>query len=223
MNFHGLKQRLLKSARWRLSVMQSLLRARPSRTRRQKANLLSANKLEPAKLALLEKVESLVSHKDGDHYFTVGLSAIECLDAALQRAKSTTVREILDLPCGYGRVLRFLVQRFPQARITACELMPDAVRFCAETFGAVPAQSSYNLDELSFTTKSDLIWCGSLITHLDANRTRALLRFFARKLAAEGLLVFSTHGEFVAAQVTDGADFYGLNRSGIPRLIRVIP
>src|SRR5205085_1205813 len=83
-------------------------------------------------------------------------------------------------PCGYGRVLRFLVRRFPDARVTACELLPDAVRFCAATFNAIPAQSAYELDTLTLGARYDLIWCGSLATHLDARRTRELLPFFAR-------------------------------------------
>jgi SAM-dependent methyltransferase len=215
---------LPESVRRRLGAVKRRVRARPSRTRWQKAKLLSANSLDPAKLALLAKTESRISSEDdmyggdGDHYFKAGLSAIDCLDEALQQAESTTINEILDLPSGYGRVLRFLVHRFPKARITACDLMPDAIRFCAETFGAAPAQSSYNLEELSFATKFDLIWCGSLITHLDADRTRGLLRFFARQLAAEGLLVFSTHGDFVAAQLSNLVELFGMNPSSIPRL-----
>jgi SAM-dependent methyltransferase len=226
MNSRRLKEMLPGSVRRRLGAVKRRLWARPSRTRRQKAKLLSANSLDPAKLALLAKTESRISSKDdmcvegdGDHYFRAGLSAIGCIDEAVQKAGSTTVNEILDLPSGYGRVLRLLVHRFPKARITACDLMPDAIRFCAEVFGATPAQSSYNVEELSFATKFDLIWCGSLITHLDADRTRALLRFFAKQLTAEGLLVLSTHGDFVPAQF-DMAKFFGLNPSSIPRLVK---
>lgn len=225
MNSRRLKKMLPESARRHLGAVKRRLRTRPSRTRWQKARLLSANSLDPAQLALLAKVESRISSKDdmyiagnGDHYFKAGLSAIGCIDEALQ-AGGTTVNEILDLPSGYGRVLRLLVHRFPKARITACDLMPDAIRFCAETFGATPAQSSYDVEELSFATKFDLIWCGSLITHLDADRTRALLRFFAKQLTAEGLVVLSTHGDFVPTQF-DMARFFGLNPSSIPRLLK---
>jgi hypothetical protein len=47
-----------------------------------------------------------------------------------------------------------------------------------------------------------------------------LLRFFASQLTAEGLLVFSTHGNFVAARVYNMADFYMLNLSSIPQLVQ---
>src|SRR5262245_2133118 len=75
MNSRRLKEMLPRSLRRRLAAVRRQLQVRPSRTRWQKARLLSANSLEPAKLALLGKVESRISQKDemyagdGDHYF----------------------------------------------------------------------------------------------------------------------------------------------------------
>jgi 2-polyprenyl-3-methyl-5-hydroxy-6-metoxy-1,4-benzoquinol methylase len=226
MNSRELKEMLPESMRRRLGAVKRRLWTMPLRTRWQKAKLLSTNSLNPAQLALLTKTESRIAPKDDmlvegdvDHYFKAGLSAIGCIEEALQEAGSITVKEILDLPSGYGRVQRLLVHRFPKARITACDLMPEAIRFCAETFGATPTQSSYNLEELSFATKFDFIWCGSLITHLGADRTRALLRFFAKHLTAKGLLVLSTHGDSVPARF-DMAEFFGLSPSSIPHLVK---
>src|SRR5207237_3128793 len=196
-----LKELLPRGVRRRLGATRGWLRALPLRTRRQKENLLAANSLGVADRALLARVASRISYEDGmykgdgAHYFHVGLDAIHRIEEALAAASIETVNNILDFPCGYGRVLRFLVQRFPDARVTACELLPDAVRFCAETFNAIPAQSAYELDTLTLGARYDLIWCGSLATHLDARRTRELLRFFARHLAPGGLLLFTTHGE----------------------------
>ncbi len=225
MNSHRLKELLPRTLRRRLGAARRWLRARPRRTQRQKEELLAAGALTDSERALLVKVASRISYEDGmykgdgAHYFKVGLDAIRCIDEALQAAHVHTVRNILDLPCGYGRVLRFLVHRFPDARVTACELLPDAVRFCVQHFAAQPAHSAYNLDELTLDTRYDLIWCGSLVTHLDAARTRALLKFFARHLVPGGLLLFTTHGEFVAGRVQELADFYGLNRADIPALV----
>ncbi len=219
------KEMLPRGLRRRLGAARRWLRARPARTEAQKQRLLAANSLDAAQRALLAEVESRISYEDGmykgdgAHYFRVGLDAIRCIEEALAAAHVTSVKNILDFPCGYGRVLRFLVRRFPDAHVTACELMPDAVRFCARTFKAVPAQSTYELDTLVLGTLYDLIWCGSLATHLDARRTRALLRFFARHLAPGGLLVFTTHGDYVAGRVLQLADFYGLRRADIPALV----
>jgi SAM-dependent methyltransferase len=220
-----MKELLPRPLRRRLGATRRWLRARPRRTQQQKDALLASGTLTPAEHELLSRVSSRISYEDGmykgdgAHYFNVGLSAIHCIDEALNVAHIASVNNILDLPCGYGRVLRFLVQRFSAARIVACELLPDAVRFCAETFGAVPAQSSYNLNELTLDAQFDLIWCGSLITHLDALRTLDLLKFFARQLAPGGLVIFTTHGDYVADRIFAEADFYGLPRAQIPALV----
>jgi SAM-dependent methyltransferase len=157
---------------------------------------------------------------DGAHYFKVGLSAISAVEEAIGRAKLSTVERALDLPCGHGRVLRFLVERFPQAAFTACDLDRDGVDFCARTFGATPVYSDENLDALSFDARFDLIWCGSLVTHLNEKPARALFRLFARQLAPGGLLVFSAHGDFVARRMPTDEFDYMLTREQIERITK---
>src|SRR5438128_10819894 len=161
MNSRKLKEILPRGTRRKIGAAQRWLSAQPARTRRQKEKLLASNSLSSPERALLAKVDSRISYEDGmykgdgEHYFKVGLSAIRCIDEALHAAQIESVRGVLDMPCGYGRVVRFLMHRFPQARITACELLPDAVRFCAEELGAAPAHSSYDLDDLSLHAQFD--------------------------------------------------------------------
>lgn len=50
------------------------------------------------------------------------------------------VRTILDLPCGGGRVLRFLVHRFPKAEVTACELATGAAAALTPRFTTRPGK-----------------------------------------------------------------------------------
>jgi len=72
-----------------------------------------------------------------DHYFGVAESALQCIDAALQHAKRDRkkIKKILDLPCGYGRVLRILRAAFPRARIVACDILKEGVDFCVSECG----------------------------------------------------------------------------------------
>jgi SAM-dependent methyltransferase len=116
------------------------------------------------------------------------------------------VETILDFPCGYGRVLRMLRARFPHATIVAGDIKPPMLRFAQRTFGAVPFLSSPQISELSMPHTFDLIWCGSLVTHLDEPGTVDLLRFFYSQLAPGGLCVFSAHGPLSA----EGIHIYGL-------------
>ena len=130
-----------------------------------------------------------------DHYFLVGIEGLRLVEDALATAGRPDPATILDLPCGYGRVLRMLRAAFPEAAITACDLDRGGVEFCERTFGVEGAFSERQLDELSLGRTYELVWCGSLLTHLPEEDARAALRALARHLAPEGLLVFTTHGE----------------------------
>jgi SAM-dependent methyltransferase len=207
-----------------LGAARRWVRALGPRTRFQKRRLLSDVSLSEGDRELLEKVSSRIYFNDGMyqgngvHYFKVGLSAIHCIDEAIERARLTNVGAILDLPCGSGRVMRFLRHRFPEAEITACELAPGPVQFCVRTFGAVPALSSLNLDEVSLDKKFDLIWCGSLVTHLNHNGIVSLFKLFRRHLAKGGLMVFTSHGEFVARRLPTRGFDYGIAADQIEKL-----
>ena len=142
-----------------------------------------------------------------EEYFAAGLSAVECVDKVLRHTQTTVVTEVLDLPSGYGRELRFFLRRFPNATFTACDIQPGAVKFCAKAFDALPVNSKANISELSFDRKFDLIWCGSLLTHLDEPSTRSLLSVFSDHLAPNGVMIVTTNGDFVAQQMRSGATY----------------
>lgn len=196
----------------------------PVRTRQQKQRLFADPSLSETERALLRRVSSRIYyrdgmyHGDGRHYYKVGLSATGCIDEALAGAEMPDPRAILDFPCGSGRVLRFLVHRFPEAELTACELERGPVEFCARTFGAHPAFSALNLDEVSLERKFDLIWCGSLVTHLDEAGIVSLLKLFKRHLVQGGLMIFTTHGDFVQRRIPTRDFEYGLDQEQIDRI-----
>lgn len=152
------------------------------------------------------------------HYIGVGQSALRCVRTAMAAADKSTVRNILDFACGFGRVLRIFKSVFPEAELTACDISPDAIDFCANAFGAAPVLSSENPAEVQFKDKFDLIWCGSLFTHLEAVPFLKLLERLRSLLSVDGLLVFTTHGPFVARRVPEEA-FYGLDEKSVVTLL----
>jgi SAM-dependent methyltransferase len=158
---------------------------------------------------------------DGQHYFDAGASALHCVQAALftARRRPDGIRRILDLPCGHGRVLRFLRAAFPSAEITACDLDTRGVLFCAEKFAAVPAVSREDPRAIPLTGSHDLIWCGSLLTHLPEARGRAFLDRFREQLAPGGVLVFTLHGAAYAADLASGRKHWDLDAAQIATLL----
>jgi SAM-dependent methyltransferase len=132
------------------------------------------------------------------HYFEVGQGALELIRVALICAQSQDVRSILDLPSGHGRVLRHLKAAFPEAALTACDIERSGVNYCAELFGASPVYSEVDPDSVELHGPFDLIWCGSLLTHLDDGHWHQWLERFHDLLALGGLLVFTSHGRHTA-------------------------
>jgi SAM-dependent methyltransferase len=105
---------------------------------------------------------------------------------------SSPVRTILDLPSGHGRVLRYFRAAFPDALIAACDVDTDAVDFCARSFAAKPIYSTIDIEAIPLEGTYDLIWCGSLFTHIHADQWHALLQLFSAHLSDSGLLTRSS-------------------------------
>src|SRR5215831_17887353 len=73
---------------------------------------------------------------DRNHYFSVGRSALRCIERAAETAGEDGFHSILDFGSGFGRVLRVLRAAYPDAEVAACDLSREALDFCASAFGA---------------------------------------------------------------------------------------
>jgi SAM-dependent methyltransferase len=208
-----------------LGAVRRRLRTLHPRTRKQKERLLDDPALDAKERELLKQVETRISAGDGmytgdgAHYYKVGLSAIRSIEEAIEAAHLGPVKRILDLPSGHGRVLRFLVRRFPQAKITASDLDRKGVDFCARLFGTEAVYSEPNLDQFPAVGAFDLIWCGSLVTHLNDMGIQALLAFFARHLEPDGLLILTAHGERVIQRLRDQEFEYEISAESVAPII----
>ena len=134
------------------------------------------------------------------HYMDVGYDAIRLIASSLMTSLRQPPRNILDFPCGSGRVTRHLRAFFPDAAIGACDLYESHIDFCVHNFGAMPILSKENLDELDIGSKWDLIFCGSLLTHLPPDLFVSALKFIARSLSDTGIALITLegrHAEFI--------------------------
>jgi CBS domain-containing protein/SAM-dependent methyltransferase len=127
-------------------------------------------------------------------YFSSAASALGCIRASLRSAGKDGVRSVLDLPCGHGRVLRMVKVAFPDASLAACDIDRDGVDFCERVFAAKPIYSRNDPTELDIDRAFDFIWCGSLFTHLPAERWDGFLELFERALVHGGVVTFTTAG-----------------------------
>jgi SAM-dependent methyltransferase len=131
-------------------------------------------------------------------YFSVGHRSVRRIRIAMLEGRVRQLTNILDFGCGYGRVLRAIHASFPDAKLTACDINREGVDFCAETFGATPVYSAIESKDIPLEGPFDLIWAGSVFSHLSARRWTDFLGMFESLLAPRGLLVFTTQGRRAA-------------------------
>jgi SAM-dependent methyltransferase len=137
-------------------------------------------------------------------YLWVGASAIGCIRRSLALVDRREPRNILDFACGHGRVLRMLRAAFPDAELTACDVLEDGVKFCAETFGATGVLSHPDPARVTIDGRFDLVWSGSLFTHLDMPRWSGFFDLVESVLEPGGLFVFTVQGGHTADSWRNG-------------------
>ena len=175
---------------------------------------LSHSGLDLTRLNLtVNKADTMLGEHDG-HYLSVGLSALAAVERALGGAEP---RRILDLPCGFGRVTRTLRARFPHAAITVSDLDRPGVDFSALEFDARAANSVRDFRELDLGETYDLIWVGSLMTHLPATQTKHLLSALRRHLSPDGVALVTLQGPSIIPRLRETG--YGLLPEGAVAVI----
>lgn len=178
-------------------------------------------------------VNTLISSNDGmynrkanyawEHYFSVGISALMNINLSMVAAgtSGTEIKNLLDFACGHGRVLRMLRAAFPHAVVTACDLNKDGVDFCSNVLGSIPVYAEHGKGNMPrFNNKFDLIWNGSMLTHLNHDIWKDYLNYFKSLLNPGGIIVFSTHGPEVSNWLKNGKWNYDLDQKGIKTLIK---
>jgi SAM-dependent methyltransferase len=132
---------------------------------------------------------------DIQHYLFAGRSALEVISEAMLLARKTRFDYLLDVPCGYGRVTRHLVKFFPDSQIFVSEKDKAKQHFSASTFGT--KELDLPLDFCGEPTcQFDLIFVGSLLTHLNERLSISALRYLLKSLSEGGLLIVTTHGRY---------------------------
>lgn len=147
------------------------------------------------------------------YYHGVGWSALMCVRLGLVAAGTPTVRRILDYPCGHGRVLRVLAAYHPDATCDVGDLNQSGVNFCVQQLGATPVVADRDPAKVKLNPPYDLIWVGSLLTHLPASEWPGFLKLFRAALHPDGVCVMTTHGHAVADRVRADPASYGVTNA----------
>ncbi len=129
-----------------------------------------------------------------DDYELVGRSAAKVITATLYHARTERVDRVLDFGCGHGRVARHLRAMFPEAELHFADIDRSGVEFCASTFHGLGTVSSENLATVVLPKEMDLVWVGSVFTHLDYGRMITLWDKLFESLRVDGMLIATFRG-----------------------------
>ena len=124
-------------------------------------------------------------------------NVLALIEEALGAADKTfdDVDDWLDFGCGYGRVIRFLVERVPPQQIFASDVVKEGVDFCRSEFGVNPIYSRRDLTAVQ-PGSFDFIYAISVMTHLNEQNSVAFLRLLGESLNQGGIAMFTTHGQW---------------------------
>ena len=128
-------------------------------------------------------------------YFGVGMSALSIINTVALNSEKE-IENILDFPCGHGRVTRFLKSAFVNAEIYGSDIDEDGLSYCKQVFNVNTFKSNldYSLIE-SPSVKFDIIWVGSLLTHISEKDAIDLFKFLRNLLDKTGRIIITCHGQ----------------------------
>ena len=137
------------------------------------------------------------------HYLSCGASALNVVLSVLHMADRPDPASILDFGSGAGRVTRWLRSAFPLAALDTCDLREQDLQFCRDTFRTRSWVSGTAIESLQAPDRFDLIWVGSVATHLSPEHTESLILMLSW-LKPSGLVIMSFHGSYALRRQNRG-------------------
>ncbi|WP_309644158.1 class I SAM-dependent methyltransferase, partial [Phenylobacterium sp.] len=125
---------------------------------------------------------------------------------------------VLDFASGWGRLTRVLEQRLKPRQIFVGDIYHDAVAWQEKTFGVTGVYSAPDPDGFKHGGVHDLIFVGSMFSHLPDGLFQRWLAKLHGFLGPKGVLAFSVHDEAIlpAGQAMDasGLTYLRFSESG---------
>lgn len=149
------------------------------------------------------------SYRDGARAF------VNVLERALAECGRdwNSIRNCLEVGCGYGRIVRELRDRLPARRIFVTDVIEEGARFTASELGATRIPLIEQAAE-SMRERFDMIYLLSVYTHLRRDLVEKNLAAVATALASGGVLIFTAHGQH-SANTAERYEQYWLDKGAV--------
>lgn len=156
---------------------------------------------------------------DVEHYSRGARQFVGILDRALEEAGRSwdDVNSVLEIGCGYGRIVRELRSQHPKLDIYVNDVMDEGAQFTAREFNArqIPLLESSS-DQVA--AKFDLIYLLSVYTHMPRDMIERNLGLLSAALRPRGVVVFTIHGEG-SARTAERYEQYWLDKTRVLRAL----
>lgn len=139
------------------------------------------------------------------NYFTIGYNGFSIIRDFISHIYTPNKFQgrILDFASGYGRVTRFLASYYGADKITTSDIKSEAVDFQQHYFKVNGLYSTYVPAEFKSESSFDLIFVGSLFSHLNETLFFEWLSKLISLLSETGHLLFTVHDQSLHPQVHD--------------------
>ena len=125
----------------------------------------------------------------------------------------TEISSVLEIGCGYGRIVRELRSQQPHVDIYVNDVNEEGARFTASEFNARRISLLEAAPE-PLRDRFDLVYLLSIYTHLPRDMVERSLALVCSALRPGGLAVFTIHGEG-SAQMADRYDQFWLDKERV--------
>ncbi|HEX3886257.1 MAG TPA: class I SAM-dependent methyltransferase [Phenylobacterium sp.] len=128
------------------------------------------------------------------------------------------LRSVMDFASGYGRLTRILEQKLEPRQIWVSDIYQDAMAYQGRAFGVNTVNSTPDPAAYMHAGLHDIVFVGSLFSHLPIPLFHAWLERLYRLVAPGGVLAFSVHDEgyLAPAEPRDpsGLSYFRMSESG---------
>ncbi len=206
------------------SVLDSVKRTRPVYTAGRKVRFALGSRMGarpvPGLRGQVHYNDFMLTSPDTAHvesYLRGAKQFVDILGQSLAEAGRDfdNVGALLEVGCGYGRIVRELRDRVPASKIHVTDVIDEGARFAASEFGVTKIPL---LEEAGpeWSSCFDLVYLLSVYTHLRRDMVEDNLRKVARVLKPAGVAVFTIHGEG-SARTAERYDQYWLDKAEVNR------
>lgn len=157
---------------------------------------------------VIDIADDMIWSSNAQIYFRAGIDAMRLVAKACDDHLPAAPQTVLDLPCGHGRVMRWLRQAYPEAQLLGCDTQRNGMEFCQRSFGSGIIEPADKPSQMATPQTADVIWIGSLFTHLPETEFVAFLKHLPNLLNEGGIVVFTTHGEEAMNRLQRGREFH---------------